>query len=81
MVAEGCGLRSSVDTDGRIHGLLADQIQWLISLRWVAVGLTLLGTLSGTYLFPVVVSPRPLYVTAAVLLAFRVLVVRERFAL
>jgi signal transduction histidine kinase/PAS domain-containing protein len=69
MVAEACGLHSSADMDGRIHGSLADQIHWLISLRWVAVGLILIGTLSGTYLFPVVADPKPLYVTAAVLLA------------
>ncbi len=28
-----------------------------------------IGTLAGTYLFPVLMNPRPLYATAAVLLA------------
>jgi len=69
MVAETCGLHSATETDGRFHGSLVDQISWLISLRWVAVGLIIVGTLSGTFLFPVVTSPDPLYVTAAVLLA------------
>ncbi len=69
MVAETYGLRGSADTDGRFHGSLADQIAWLISLRWIAVGLIVVGTLSGTFLFPVIVSPKHLYVTAAVLLA------------
>ncbi|RPJ35670.1 MAG: hypothetical protein EHM35_09070 [Planctomycetaceae bacterium] len=72
MVAETYGLHSSADTDGRFHGSLADQILWLISLRWVAVGLVVIGTLSGTFLFPVVVAPQPLYVTAVVLLACNV---------
>jgi signal transduction histidine kinase/PAS domain-containing protein len=69
MVAETYGLRSSVGADGGFHGSLAEQILWLISLRWVAVGLIVIGTLSGTFLFPVVVDPKPLYVTAGVLLA------------
>jgi len=72
MVAETCGLHSSADTDGRFYGSLADQILWLVFLRWVAVGLIVVGTLSGTYLFPVITSPKPLYVTAAVLLACNV---------
>ena len=69
MVAETCGLHKSAETDGRFHGSLADQISWLISLRWVAVGLIVVGTLSGTFLFPVVTNPNPLYVAAVVLLA------------
>jgi len=72
MVTETYKLHSSADTDGRFHGSLADQILWLISLRWVAVGLVVVGTLSGTFLFPVVVDAKPLYVTAAVLLACNV---------
>ncbi len=69
MVAETCGLHNLADTEGRFHGSLADQIRWLISLRWVAVGLIVIGTLSGTFLFPVVVAPQLLFVTAVVLLA------------
>jgi len=72
MVSRACGLCTSPDTDGAFHGSLADQILWLISLRWIAVALVVAGTITGTYLFPVLVDPRPLYAIAAVLLACNV---------
>ncbi|MCL5278717.1 MAG: ATP-binding protein [Planctomycetes bacterium] len=50
------------------QGSLADQTRWLISLRWVAVMLVVIGTLSGTYIFPVLMDPKPLYATALALL-------------
>lgn len=51
------------------HGTLIDQILWLISLRWIAVAAVVIGTLIGTYWFPILADPRPLYGAAAVLLA------------
>ncbi len=47
---------------------LAEQSRWLISLRWIAGGLILAGALTGTYVFPVIASPVPLYVVAGILL-------------
>jgi PAS domain S-box-containing protein len=69
MVLQACGFRDSPDAGGGFHGSLADQILWLISLRWVAVVLVVVGTLVGTHLFPVLVDTRPLYAAAAILLA------------
>ena len=63
------GFHGSPDADGGFHGSLADQILWLNSLRWVAVVVVAVGTLAGTYVFPVLVDPRPLYAAAAALLA------------
>jgi len=68
MIAEPCGFRRSSDADGVFHGSLADQILWLISLRWLAVSVVAIGTTLGTYLFPVLMDPRPLYASAVVLL-------------
>lgn len=68
MVLQACGFRDSPELGGGFHGSLADQILWLISLRWVAVALVVVGTLLGTHLFPILLDPRPLYATAAVLL-------------
>jgi len=69
MVLQTCTFHGSPDADGGFHGSLADQTLWLISLRWVAVSLVVIGTLMGTYLFPMLMDPRPLYATATVLLA------------
>jgi signal transduction histidine kinase len=69
MVAEDCGFRGSSEADGAFHGSPADQIVWLISLRWFAVVLVAVGTALGAYLFPVLLDSRPLYATAGVLLA------------
>ncbi len=72
MVAEVCGFRGSSDADGAFRGSLADQIVWLISLRWFAVALVVVGTALGTHLFPMLLDSRPLYATAGVLLACNV---------
>ena len=81
MVSQTSTLGGSPDTGGGpvsatpgvalgdpFQGSLADQTLWLISLRWVAVTLVVIGTLAGTYVFPVLMDPRPLYATALVLL-------------
>jgi signal transduction histidine kinase len=68
MVLQACGFRDSPDLGGGFHRSLADQILWLISLRWVAVALVVVGTLLGTHLFPILLDSRPLYAAAAVLL-------------
>jgi len=81
MVAQTCIFRGAPDTDGGpasltagvalgapFQGSLADQTLWLISLRWIAVTLVLVGTLVGTYVFPVLSDPNPLYATALALL-------------
>jgi len=81
MVSQTCTFRGSPDADGGpasptpsvalgdpFEGSLADQTLWLISLRWVAVTLVVIGTLAGTYIFPVLMDPRPLYATALALL-------------
>ena len=47
MVAQTSRLHSLADADGRIHGSLADQILWLISLRWFAVVLVGSGVSTG----------------------------------
>ncbi|MBN1359032.1 MAG: hypothetical protein JW993_00490 [Sedimentisphaerales bacterium] len=49
--------------------LLADQIPWLISLRWMAVGLIVAGALIGTHVFPLLANPVPLYSLAGLLFA------------
>lgn len=69
MALQTCTFHGSPDADGAFHGSLADQTLWLISLRWVAVSLVVIGTLIGTYLFPMLLDPLPLYATAMVLLA------------
>lgn len=69
MVLRACGFRTQTPGDGGFQTSLVDQIPWLISLRWVAVSLIVVGTLAGTWLFPVLGNPRPLYAAAAVLLA------------
>jgi signal transduction histidine kinase len=72
MVAEACGFHGAPDADSAFHRSPADQIQWLVSLRWFAVTLVVVGTILGTYLFPVLLDPRPLYATAGALLACNV---------
>ena len=52
----------------RARATLADQILWLISLRWMAVLLVVIGALVGTFVFPVLTNPAPLYVIAGLLL-------------
>ena len=49
------------------RGVLADQLKWLIFLRWFAiVGVVLAGFISST-LFPVLHTPIPVYVCAGLL--------------
>jgi len=49
------------------RGVLADQLKWLIFLRWFAiVGVVLAGFISST-LFPVLHTPIPIYVCAGIL--------------
>ncbi|UCE47774.1 MAG: PAS domain-containing protein, partial [Phycisphaerales bacterium] len=52
---------------------LAEQILWLIRLRWIAVGCILLACLMGTYVFPVLPNATPICVCAAVLLLSNIL--------
>lgn len=73
MVLRACSFHDQAEADGGFHTSLADQILWLISLRWIAVSVIVAGTLVGTYLFPVLVDSRPLYAAAAVLLACNVI--------
>lgn len=47
---------------------LAEQILWLIRLRWIAVGCIVLACLMGTYVFPVLPNAVPIYVCAGLLL-------------
>lgn len=47
---------------------LVEQLLWLIQLRWLGVIGVVAAALIGNYVFPVLVSPVPLYVCAAVLL-------------
>ena len=65
---QACELRSQTGTDSGFRTLLGDRLLWLVSLRWLAVLVVIAGTLLGTYLFPVLTDPRPLYVIAALLL-------------
>ncbi len=51
------------------EALLADQIPWLISLRWIAIAVVAIGAAIETHVFPVLVSPVSLYVLAALLFA------------
>jgi len=72
MVLQNRAFPGSPEADGGFYGSLADQILWLISLRWVAVALVVAGTLVGTYLFPILADPRPMYASAAALLVCNV---------
>ncbi len=66
----GLGPRTQYDAFGDpFQGSLADQIHWLISLRWIAAALVVVGTMAATHLFPVLTNPGLLYACAAVLLA------------
>ena len=52
---------------------LAEQILWLIRLRWIAVGSIIVACLMGTYVFPVLTDATPIYVCAALLLLSNIL--------
>ena len=73
MVLRACAFHDQANAEGGFHRSLADQILWLISLRWIAVSVVVAGALVGTYLFPVLSDPRPLYGAAAFLLACNVI--------
>jgi len=47
---------------------LAEQILWLIRLRWIAVGCIIAAGLVAFYVFPVLASPVPIYACAGILL-------------
>ena len=47
MFFEICGLRDRLNGDGKSRAVLADQILWLISLRWMTAVLVLAGALLG----------------------------------
>jgi len=46
---------------------LLEEIRWMISIRWVAVGAIITGTLIGTYFFPILPVAFPLYICAGIL--------------
>ena len=50
------------------HGVLVEQILWLIRLRWIAVGGMSAAALFGSYVFLVLSNPIPIYLCAAALL-------------
>lgn len=52
---------------------LAEQILWLIRLRWIAVGSIIVACLMGTYVFPALANAAPIYVCAGLLLFSNVL--------
>ena len=52
---------------------LAEQIFWLIQLRWIAVVGLFGAALAGNYVFPVLISPVPFYICAGVLLLCNIL--------
>ncbi len=62
-------------------GVLIEQAKWLIRLRWLAVvGIVLTGLIC-TNVFPVLISATPIYVCAAIVLAYNLIylwVVRRR---
>jgi len=47
---------------------LVEQILWLIRLRWIAVGCVVTAALVGTFIFPVLTKPGPIYICAGMLL-------------
>jgi len=62
---------------------LAEQIRWLIRLRWIAVGSIVVACLMGTYVFPVLANATPIYVCAGLLLLSNILyfvVARRHFS-
>lgn len=55
---------------------LAEQILWLIRLRWIAVGGMVAAALLVTHVFPVLSNPAPIYACAAALLISNILYFR-----
>ncbi|MDH4203210.1 MAG: ATP-binding protein [Phycisphaerae bacterium] len=55
------------------RGILVEQLKWLVFLRWFAIiGIVLAGLICSTF-FPILHSPRPIYLCAGVLLLCNVL--------
>ncbi|MHC4344161.1 MAG: ATP-binding protein, partial [Planctomycetota bacterium] len=52
---------------------LAEQILWLIRLRWIAVVCIIAAALVARYAFPVLATPIPIYLCAGILLVSNVL--------
>jgi len=52
---------------------LAEQILWLIRLRWIAVGSIIVACLMGTYVFPALTNAMPIYICAGLLLLSNIL--------
>lgn len=52
----------------RTYVSLAEQLRWLIRLRWMAVGGIILAVLLGTYLFGALSHPLPLILCSVILL-------------
>ena len=52
---------------------LAEQILWLIRLRWIAVGSIIVTCMMGTYVFPALANAAPIYVCAGLLLLSNIL--------
>ena len=50
------------------QGSLAEQNLWLIQLRWVAIAGLVTAALVGSYVFPIFISPVPIYFCAGLLL-------------
>lgn len=73
MLLHICGLRDGPSGAGQSPATLVDQILWLISLRWMAALLVVVGALAGTWVFPVLEHSGPLYAVAAVLLVCNLL--------
>ncbi|MHC4530772.1 MAG: two-component system sensor histidine kinase NtrB [Planctomycetota bacterium] len=53
--------------------VLVEHILWLIRLRWVAVVGILAVAVGGSYVFPVLISPVPIYICAALLFVTNVI--------
>jgi hypothetical protein len=48
--------------------VLVEQLLWLIQLRWIAAVGLVIAALVSSYVFPVLISPVPIYICAGVLL-------------
>ena len=68
MFFELCGFGDRTNGEGKSRAVLADQILWLISLRWMAGAMVVGGAVLGTLVFPVLTHSIPLYVVAGLLL-------------
>lgn len=53
------------EQSGRV--VLREQLQWLIRLRWIAVAVIVTAACIGSYIFPVLADPVPIYLCAGLL--------------